>query len=144
MNKQDVVGRWPRDRALAVREIIRSVNLCSCGSDSQWECVLEILVEAEKHTENGFYRDKWFEFAAKVLDDRGLLEHGTTIGFAWLTDRGKLLLEFLREFGTESHDFCEHTGHPMWSVEYSWNASGGEPGCGDTYAEWQAEMLGGK
>lgn len=130
--------KWPRDKALKVREIIRKMELCACGSNTHWECVKELLVEAEQHaSKEGFYRDKWFEFGAKVLDSWGLLEHGTGIGFAWLTDDGRLLLEFLTDFGTEDHDAEDGTGHPMWSIEFSW---GDAEDKADSYGEWMEQI----
>lgn len=108
--------KWPREKALKVRDLISKFNICSCGSDAHWECVLELLVEAENHSDKGFYRDKWFEFGAKVLDAWGLLDHGTGIGFSFLTDEGKLFLEFLRDFGTADHDLNDETGQPATSI----------------------------
>ena len=107
--------------------------LCGCGSGDGYECVLELLCEAENHTTEGFYRDKWFEFGAKVIDSWNLTEHGTGIGFGWLTDDGKLLLQFLRDFGNEGNNLCEGTGHPEWSVEFSWTLEGNEK---DSYSSW--------
>lgn len=116
----DLVKKWPRDKALKIRTIIDRMNLCGCGSNAHWECVLELLQEAETHSDHGFYRDKWYEFGAKVLDSWGLLDHGTGIGFAWLTEDGKLLLEFLHDFGLEDADMNDETGHPCWAAEFSW------------------------
>lgn len=109
--------------------------MCGCGTDAHWECVLELLGEAEKHSDRGFYRDKWYEFGAKVLDGWELVEHGTGIGWAWLTDDGKLVLEFLQDFGTEDHSWDEGTGHPAWSIEYSWSAVKASQVI-DSYEEW--------
>ncbi len=64
-----------------------------------------LLERAEDHDKNGGFYDAedaeytWLEFGAKVIDAAGLIEHGTGIGWAWLTEEGKLLLKFLREFG---------------------------------------------
>jgi hypothetical protein len=125
-----VVERWPRDRALEVRAVLDRIDVCGCGTDAHLECVLELLVEAETHSEKGFYRDRWFEWGAKVLDKWELLEHGSEIGFAWLTDDGRLVLEYLREFGTDD------SGQPEWGSEFSWSEV--EDG-GDSYGEWVRE-----
>lgn len=129
----ELVERWPRPRALKVREVLDRIQVCGCGTNAQWECLLELLCEAETHTKEGFYRDKWFEWGAKVLDKWDLLEHGTGAGFMWLTDDGKLILEFLREFGTESHYYPDGSGHPFWTVEFSWSE---KEDPADTYSEW--------
>jgi hypothetical protein len=125
--------KWPRPKAMKIREIIERIDMCPCGTDAHWKVILEVLTEGENHTQNGFYRNEWFEFAAKVLDSWNLLEHGTGIGFAWLTEEGKLLLEFLRDFGTEGYDITDDTGHPLWSIEYSWTL---DDDPADHYGRW--------
>lgn len=128
----ELLAKWPRDRALQVRAVLDRLALCGCGSNNHWECLIELLSEAEHHTEGqGFYRDKWFEFGAKVLDSWGLLEHGTSIGYAWLTDNGKMLLDFLRDFGTDDQD------HPEWVEEFSWTL---EPKEWDAYWRWESNQ----
>ena len=131
--------KWPRGKALKIREIIERLRLCPCGSTAQWDCILELLSEAETHTDRGFYRDKWFEFGAKVLGSWDLIDHGTGIGFAWLSDDGRLLLEFLRDFGVE--DYCMDDGsgtHPLWSIELDWDETQNDT---DAYAEWAAKEV---
>lgn len=140
---EKLASKWTRSRAIQIRTIIERMGLCGCGSGAHWACVLTLLERAEDHDKNGsFYqwakgaddpRDAWVEFGAKVLDSWDLIEHGTGIGYAWLTDDGKLLLDFLRDFGTEDHDMNDGTGHPMWSIEFSWEL---EKKDGDTYDEW--------
>ena len=63
--------------------------------------LLENCVSHARH----FYDDDvpedqvgFWEFAANCLDSFGLSEHGTSIGYCWLTDDGKLLLQFLQDF----------------------------------------------
>lgn len=128
----DLVKKWTIDSALSLRRIVSRLKICPCGTSAHWVCILELLTEAEKHTNFGFYRDQWVEFGAKVLDTWRLLDHGTGIGFAWLTDDGKLLLEFLRDFGTKDHDMNDGSGHPAWAVEF-WG-DGGD--VSDPYGDW--------
>jgi hypothetical protein len=100
-------------------ECLGKLGLCDCGTGSEYDVVLFLLERSEKALEKGlpgFYDPApdaaapWVEFGAKVLDAAGLLEHGTGIGCAWLTDEGKALLSFLREFGTDRHKW------PAWAV----------------------------
>lgn len=106
------------------RKQIRSLlwermKLCQCGSPEQtFQIVKELLERAEDHKANGsFYADahdangRWVEFAAKVIDSWDLTEHGTGIGYAWLTVSGKLLLGFLREYGTDP----DEESWPEWA-----------------------------
>ena|ERR1700760_4421404 len=136
----NLLEKWPREKALCLRNIIQRMgSVCGCGNSTEFECILELLKEAENHTENGFYRDKWFEFAAKVLDSWDILEHGSSIGFAWLTEDGKLLLEFLNDFGTESYNMEDDSGHPEWAHEFGWDT---EPAdwSSDSYLRWEEKM----
>jgi hypothetical protein len=129
----ELVAKWPREKALRLREVLDRLHLCDCGNSTQWECVLELLVEAENHSKDGFYRDRWFEFGAKVLDSWDLLDHGSSIGFAFLTADGTLLLEFLRDFGTVAGDLGDENGYPLWAEEFSWSI--GED-ANDSYGRW--------
>lgn len=128
--------KWPRARAAAIRTTIQNMDLCGCGTDTAWECVREVLEEAEHHSREGFYRYKWLEFGAHILDGKALLEHGSGIGFAWLTDAGRELLEFLREFGTCGACFPNDDAgtHPLWTIDLGWSADVEKPD--DAYSEW--------
>ena len=98
------------------------MRLCGCGSRSEFPLILKLLERAEKRNES--YKDSIsyyeplddipgyaVEVFAKVLDSWELLEHGTGIGWAWLTDDGQMLIDFLREYGTqESRD----DGSELW------------------------------
>ena len=117
----ELLAKWPRPRALEIQAIISKMNLCGCGSASHWECVLELLCRAEDHKARGsFYGESgspiapWIEFGAKVLDSFGLIDHGTGIGWAWLTDDGETLIAFLKDFGTDEDQ------HPDWIQEFGW------------------------
>ncbi len=110
-------------------EILDKLGLCTCGTSAHWMAVLRLLEIAE---ENGVYSgdyadfaqsaitgdvggfasgaesdEIWIEFGAKVLDTWGLIEHGAVIDYAWLTKEGKLVLEFLREYGTDERRWPE-------------------------------------
>ena len=130
-----MVEKWPRTKALKLRAIMENMGLCPCGSATEWECVLEILEAYETRSDAIRNGDRWYEFAAKALDSWGLTEHGTSVAYGWLTDDGKILLEFLRDFGTESCNFETGSGHPEWSAEFSWHENA-DPKVLDSYAQW--------
>lgn len=89
------------------REVMWNRSPCHCGSGTTWEVLLELLRRANDPERVGFYKPfedasrRWAEFGAHMLDAMDLAEHGTGIGWPWLTDKGKLLLVFLEEFGTD-------------------------------------------
>lgn len=74
-----------------------------------------LLDRAENTLKEGksFYQEaddasgRWVEFGAKVLGSYDLLEHGSGIGYAWLTDDGTKLLEWLRQHGTDDTKWPE-------------------------------------
>jgi hypothetical protein len=140
MNKS-MACKWPRSKAAKIRSIIEEMNLCGCGTDAHWVVVQRILdLAAKPHDERegkGFYQDEWWEFSAKVMDGWGLLEHGGGIGGAWITDDGRLLLEFLRDFGTDDYDMNDDSGQPVWATEFSWEET---PKPDDWYAEWEKSL----
>jgi len=110
----------------AIRELLWKINLCGCGSigpDAEWSIVRLVLERAEAR-EDEARRDqtpslydkaddaagRWVEFAAKVVDGWGLIEHGGGIGYSWLTGTGGMLLSFLREHGTDRDEW------PVWAT----------------------------
>jgi hypothetical protein len=132
---QEILKRWPRSRAAVVRNIIQEMGLCSCGY-SHWEVVRDLLSYAGNREKGGrgFSVDAKTELLAKFLDASGLLDHGCSIAFAWLSDDGQILLDFFNDFGTEEHDFNTGLGHPEWSVEVSWKGDAND--ATDSYARW--------
>jgi hypothetical protein len=126
------MGEWIMKIRLAdLHKILDRIDLCGCGTDAHWEIVLRLLKMAENHDKNGsFYGVKgtelapWIEFGAKVIDGWGLIEHGTGIGWAWLTEDGELLLAWLRKFGTDTGD----DANPVWP-EGSLDCGGCPCGC---------------
>jgi hypothetical protein len=102
---------WTKEDRSLLYEVMMKMGLCGCGTDVT--SVIRMLLEkGEDHDAHGSYYDPddaplpWIEFGAKVLDSWGLTEHGTGIGWAWLTNKGILLLRYYREFGEydEKHD----------------------------------------
>lgn len=105
---------------------ISEMNLCNVGEE-YLVIVKLILIRAELHDPSNKTHSKSFyeelaspgdglhlsptfvEFVARTLDARDLLDYGTGIGWAFLTEEGKLLLEFLQEFGANVHSW------PEWS-----------------------------
>ncbi len=92
-----------------LREFLWKLNLCHCGSGTTYEVLFELLERAAENCDGGkrtgFYTGfpdaskRWAEFGAHVLDAMNLVEHGTGIGWPWLTAEGLIVLAFLYEFG---------------------------------------------
>lgn len=131
-----LIDKWTREKAFKLFQISSRMNLCSCGTDTHWECVLEVLEDASSGpgVHRKIWSDPWFEFSAKVLDGWGLLEHGGSIGGAWLTNDGKLLLEFLRDFGVTTYIGENGEGHPEWAGACHWELE--LDGDCDAYQAW--------
>jgi len=117
--------------AIGIRDRIEVLmSICRCGSVDSWGLVLAMLERSEsiharhdpsgKHGQKGFFdpmpefdlSSSAVEFIAHIMGGSwGLLDHGSSIQYAWLTDSGKELLEFLREHGTDPEAW------PAWSPE---------------------------
>jgi hypothetical protein len=126
-----------QERQLQIRSIIHAVPLCGCGSsETMWKIVHDILKRAAvsgagrlsfydpmpEHELSGIA----VEFIAQALDKIELLEHGTGIGYAWLTRAGAMLLGFLDEF-------AKPDSWPKWAKSCP---------AGETFALSHREMKG--
>ena len=103
-------------------EIIQRLNFCECGNpDDAYDALKEAL---DAHNCVGEITDKsWAKRCEKAkaweeklgekpahllryfIDAAGLLEHGGSVGGSWLSEDGKLLLEFFNDFGTDPDDW---------------------------------------
>lgn len=127
------------ERELHIRSIIHSIPLCGCGStNTMWAIVRDMLRRAKAHTEGPKEASVSFydpmperhlsatatEFVAHVLGECDLLEHGSSIAWAWLTKAGAMLLEFLEEYP-------DANAWPAWAFSCP---------VGETFAMTSAEM----
>lgn len=116
------------------------IGLCGCGSQGGVAdyAIVHGMLSRARHLDTmegrgsvSFYEAmdaapaEWVEFGAKVLDSWGLLDHGTGIGHAWLTDNGVAFLLFLDEYGDDSENW------PQW-------VSGLTAGQLEEYEKWRA------
>lgn len=85
--------------------LIDELPFCGCGSATNVSIVLLVLERAEQYRSMLIpcedASSRWVEFAAHILDHFGYIEHGTSIRISSLTQKGKVLLSFLRKFGVE-------------------------------------------
>jgi len=76
--------------------IAHMLDVCGCGDpESVYRYILKVLTVKELH--HGYHDDQGIVFTRYVLDRLGYLEHGTSIGFCWVTDKGTQLIEDLQE-----------------------------------------------
>lgn len=96
------------------------LNLCGCGApEYTYETIRRLLTIRKEWQDNNNikYEDVikryledlhidndddmqygMLQFMMYVLDDKGMLEHGSSIGGCWLTNEGKMLLDVLNEW----------------------------------------------
>jgi len=103
-----------------IRHILDDVGFCGCGSSDKYEILkglLERAVVGGRFDEplGDAFSGRAVEFIADVMSSShwDLLDHGTSLGGSWLTERGKVLLQFFQDFGANAE------GWPGWwcSVE---------------------------
>lgn len=93
-------GGMMDEPATEATELIEEcTGLCCCGSGLDFALLLEVLEwcnREDKHDlkDGGCYRNAGWELAAKVLNAADLIEHGSGIGWPWLTPWGKKVLEW--------------------------------------------------
>lgn len=89
---------------------LQDLGLCGCGTTEKWGILL-LMLERATDRDKSFYDPigdvpgAWVEFIAMVLDSHGFIEHGTSIGCAWLTPKGNAVLSFLRIYGTDQDEW---------------------------------------
>lgn len=87
--------------------VFEELGLCGCGDPN---AVLDMIQEyleikssynfgmfnkRETFAEN--YKEELLLFMMYVMDNKGYTEHGTSIGTAWITEKGKEFLAMLQE-----------------------------------------------
>lgn len=97
----EFIEQHPKEEA--IDWLCLALPLCGCGSGDDFELILDVLRwsavnsdDKERHREpylqSGCYCSIAHEMAAKILNHVGLVEHGTGIGWPWITEDGKKLL----------------------------------------------------
>lgn len=95
--------------------LFRDIGLCGCGYfDATVSMIYDYLKLKEWYTSDEYTYEGWqekladfrkeydeilYEFFCYVLDNKGFTEHGTSVQSAWVTDKGKRLVELLEESG---------------------------------------------
>jgi hypothetical protein len=86
--------------------LLNGLNLCSCGSsdEEKYTYVVGILGKyADFHNRDDLYSNIGIEVAAHWLGHFGFIEHGSSIGSGWLTDKGAALLRLFDIFGKDTN-----------------------------------------
>ena len=81
-------------------EIIHELGICGCGCpEGSYKAVHDMLKRAsEPNGQVVPFDDCYIEFMCYTLNDKGFLEHNSSIYRSFLTDKGKTLLRALDEF----------------------------------------------
>lgn len=90
-----------------IRHIFCDMNLCGCGTGRQYHAVAAVLecvsIGGKLYESVGGYSDDYVEFMLHVMNSSkwGLLEHGSSVYGSRLTEKGKVLAQFFRDFGVK-------------------------------------------
>lgn len=82
----------PESAYSTLRDLLRLMDSRSKG---RWE------LERWKQIENYFNTPGLMYFVLYILDNMKLIEHGSSIGGSWLTERGQEVLDALNEVGDD-------------------------------------------
>lgn len=75
-------------------------GICSCGSGQDFELLLEVFrfcAMRPKPEGKSCYDSPGWELAAKVLDGADVIDHGTGIGWPWLSTEGEQVFAELKK-----------------------------------------------
>lgn len=77
-------------------------DFCHCGKPELLVIQLREYLEyyAQDTDEKEWCKDEWL-WIAYLCDKEGLTEHGTSIGYVWLTEKGKEWLKKLKKYEEE-------------------------------------------
>lgn len=108
---------------------LKSLKFCNCGNPEEGYAALRDTLAAYDNDEavGGWEgrcerTDKWWKergdgYAHLLLyfiDTAGLLEHGGSVGGSWLSEEGKLVLAFLRQWGVDPDGWIDEEGD-VWT-----------------------------
>lgn len=157
----------------AIRTAIHKVPLCGCGStETMWGIVRAVLERNVPTNEPHDPRPGCYdpmpefelsrygvEFVAQVLSETGFTAHGSGVGYGWLTGAGRLLLLFLRKYGTKGSgglrdmgdtsqgywpiwaDSCAPTSDTFEITDEEWRKLSNDHGGYENDEEWKAVVI---
>jgi rubrerythrin len=97
-----------------IAELLDDAPACCGNTGAQWSVVFEILDRSAHVRDEGapcFYdaaedaSSRWVETMCVVLTEKGWLEHGSTHGWSWLTEKGKAVHAFLEKYGLDEREW---------------------------------------
>jgi hypothetical protein len=97
---------------MALLDIVQRIQFCSCGNPDAHLQTIQMGLELHKGEDKDGKLLKWINdnpvvgwFLLYCLESWGLTEHGSNIGFGWLTQDGEELLMFLRQIKCNHHEW---------------------------------------
>jgi hypothetical protein len=88
------------------------LRFCGCGSPEEaYDLVRDVLALAPFYDHPEAVRDligpRAYQFVLYQIDEAGLIEHGGTVGGAWLSAKGKHYLPLMQRYGWDDlEDDC--------------------------------------
>ena len=108
-------------RGFRALDLYNDLGICGCGSPGEtYERVYEMLVRARNREKlivvSDDHPDCCFHyFMAYILDDRGFVNHGFNIDNAWITQKGKAMIEFIELIRPHDYEYAEDlNGNPFF------------------------------
>lgn len=89
-------------------------TFCGCGSpEVAWLWIMDYLDACDRQADSRKPTNGPEMIACYLLSHLKMTEHGTSINWCWLTDRGREALKFLKEYGPEweeTQEWVDSTG----------------------------------
>lgn len=95
-------------------ELYNALGICGCGIPGEaYEKVYNMLARARDHKNlievSEDDPDLGYQyFMAYILDDRVFIAHGFNIDYAWITEKGLALMEFIELIRSHDYEYGEY------------------------------------
>lgn len=114
LNNTREIEKWEIDNIIeeSLSEFACDLGLCGCGSPEDTNEVIRLILIAQNqetwedkqkslnnvcniNVDENYNYNGLIQFVLYILDSHEFLEHGGSIGGAWLTEKGKIFLDLL-------------------------------------------------
>lgn len=109
-----------------MQEAINELPCCGCGNpESVYQAIHTMLSyfdlknkpqipKSKEFDKIDIYENPFVLFMAYYLDNEEYLNHGTSIGYSWLTEKGETMLRYLKIMESFGYDLTRGPENILW------------------------------